>query len=324
MEEVCRRLREPALLFGGMQVICVGDFYQLSPVKNPEYGDSGDYAFESVVWQQLITHKKHLQEIVRQADQNLIKAINEAEKGTVSDESERLICDTANNKLTHPVHIYGENSMVYEHNFSEMEQSGKPLHYYQSKDWGRTKLFNKYTCPKTLVLCVGCPVIFNANVNKSVVNGTRGKVQKLEVDGPTVVLSNGSCVKVKQSVFTKFSKREGDIVATREQFPLLVGYAMTVNRCQGLTIPEVVIHCANMRFAGQVGVAMGRVKSLAGLQVLNFSKHRCPRHPACVENFFTQDGSVLRHDVACCRNVSEKLFDEPIKNYHLIVHYDYR
>ena len=51
--------------FGGMQIILTGDFRQLPPVPNINYGDSGDYAFASQVFKEAVTHQVILSEIHR-------------------------------------------------------------------------------------------------------------------------------------------------------------------------------------------------------------------------------------------------------------------
>lgn len=58
--------------FGGMQVIVIGDFYQLPPVPNPPYGDLGLPAYESPAWR-AISHTVVLREVMRQTENELIK-----------------------------------------------------------------------------------------------------------------------------------------------------------------------------------------------------------------------------------------------------------
>lgn len=84
---MCRHLREPGLFFGNLQVICVGDFYQLRPVPDDLHNDPGHYVFTSPVWQSTITHKITLTQVLRQGDAKLITAVDELARGVPGDET---------------------------------------------------------------------------------------------------------------------------------------------------------------------------------------------------------------------------------------------
>ena len=76
IERACR-VKCPNKLFGGLQVIFVGDFYQLSPVVNNLYGDNGNFCFQSPFFKKVFQHTVGLTKNNRQADEKLIKVITE-------------------------------------------------------------------------------------------------------------------------------------------------------------------------------------------------------------------------------------------------------
>ena len=201
------------------------------------------------------------------------------------------------------LHIYGQNALVHGHNISCLQDLHKEIITYTSIDSGHSKLFNAYTCPKYLELCEGAPVIITANIQHSpLFNGTKGIVTKVEEDGPTIRVK-GKSYKIKIKHFTFHSQKDNkDIESRILHHPLILGFACTVHQSQGLSLDSVTVHCVDMNHPGQVGVAVGRVKSLEGLDVKNFDKNKCPHHPAIM--FMAQPAKPVRDDCKCCANAS--------------------
>ena len=84
VNHLCQSVLRSTLPMGGMQVIVIGDFYQLAPVPNRWSKDVGEYAFMSSIWPHLIPHKIVLTNIQRQHDDTLITTINETARGCPS------------------------------------------------------------------------------------------------------------------------------------------------------------------------------------------------------------------------------------------------
>ncbi|OOZ35957.1 hypothetical protein BOW52_11020 [Solemya elarraichensis gill symbiont] len=87
VEIICRKVRNCSNIFGGIQVILVGDFYQLPPIANALTGDSGHYCFQLAWFNDCFPHQIQLSIIHRQSEKGLINCINELEKGELSDDS---------------------------------------------------------------------------------------------------------------------------------------------------------------------------------------------------------------------------------------------
>ena len=80
LDDVLQQVRECPLPFGGLQVILIGDFFQLPPTKNKENLDA-DYCFNSFTWQKLNLSTIYLKEVKRQSDKPYIDALNNIRTG---------------------------------------------------------------------------------------------------------------------------------------------------------------------------------------------------------------------------------------------------
>ena len=99
---------------------------------------------------------------------------------------------------------------------------------------------------------------------------------------------------------------ENKVVASRLQFPVLLAYALTVHRAQGMTFQSVLVDCAHMIRPGQIGVAVGRVTSKAGLTLKNYTKSLVKPQPKEVANFYDSLATTLslEEDMSCCQSFS--------------------
>lgn len=91
IEYLCRKVLNSDIIFGGIQVIAVGDFFQLPPVPDALKNDPGDFCFKSDMFKQLFRHKFILSEVIRQHQPDFIKAINEVSRGELSQDTFDLL-----------------------------------------------------------------------------------------------------------------------------------------------------------------------------------------------------------------------------------------
>ena len=122
------------------------------------------------------------------------------------------------------------------------------------------------------------------------------------------VLFDGSSqpTHLKRFEFTVFDGVKNKVVASRLQFPVLLAYALTVHRAQGMTFQSVLVDCAHMIRPGQIGVAVGRVTSKAGLTLKNYTKSLVKPQPKEVANFYDSLATTLslEEDMSCCQSFS--------------------
>jgi ATP-dependent DNA helicase PIF1 len=203
--EICS-IRNPDFLFGGMQVIVAGDFYQLPPVPNRLYNDNGEMCFESAIFKKVLKHKVTLEEIVRQRDTTLCNVIKEVSVGNVDDEVEsymqnlnRPLSDNTNE----PVMLFANNRLADVLNRKRITNHIGELYEFVAKDEGKKSLLEQFTAPKVLWLKIGAPVLLLRNLSQKLVNGLRGFVVKVEADGPVVYFKQiNITTKVKKMTFS--------------------------------------------------------------------------------------------------------------------------
>ncbi|KAK3106999.1 hypothetical protein FSP39_004649 [Pinctada imbricata] len=271
-----------------MQLVFCGDFYQLPPVKNRMYNDDGKFCFESELFDQVFPHRITLENVVRQSDSSFIKCVNEAAKGKLSESSvtlleslKRPLCKDDNDE---PIKLYATNEQVDNHNRLRILNKSGQLYEYKAIDRGESHYLKKVLAPPTLWLKDGCPVILVRNISSNLVNGLQGIVLSCKecpvVHFPTVDITT----KLEKQTFSVFSPVLKKNVAERTQVPLKLAYALTVHKAQGMTLQRAEIDCHSMFAPGQLGVAIGRVKSPAGLRVINFKREICLPQPPIIED----------------------------------------
>lgn len=190
VQYVCKNVRKSNKSFGGIQVILVSDFYQLSLVSNELYGNSGKHCFMLPWFNEFFPHKINLNIIHRQDEPNLIKCVNELEIGTPSDETVAF-----QNSLDRPleneddcVHLFAKKIDVDMIIYTKLQQIPGELKIYKSKDKGSEYYSNRFPVSKTLGLKIGFPVMITKNLNEHLVNGTRGTITNLNVKNVDVKL----------------------------------------------------------------------------------------------------------------------------------------
>jgi ATP-dependent DNA helicase PIF1 len=132
LDAVGRRVRkcstEP---FGGLQVVFVGDFYQLPPVSN----DKSPFAFQSPLWNQVVKETISLKTIYRQSDEVFQKVLGEARTGTLSQESIEILKGRMNlpwkKELIRPTLLFTRNADVGEINHSHFAKLGGEAKVYK-------------------------------------------------------------------------------------------------------------------------------------------------------------------------------------------------
>ena len=153
---------------------------------------------------------------------------------------------------------------------------------------------------KVMVIC---------NLNNGLVNGLTGTVIHMDDENICVRIdeddkmdhSLGGCVFNLKRIEFILHDENNQKVGNRWQFPLKLGYAITVDKAQGCTLEYLVIDCSNFWRCGQLGVTIGRAIAKYGLQILYFNIYSTTfKHPKKVQDFHAQLGKPLKADRSCC------------------------
>ena len=143
---MCRKVKGNSRVFGGIQVIVCGDFYQLSPVANPAYKDSGSFCFESEIWKQTFQHHIIFEYVIRQSESIFIQAVRETAVGSVSNESDHFL-KTLNHDLpenSNPTNLLSRNVDAGIFNQRQLDKlTGTVTTYTATINTGRHKYLDK-------------------------------------------------------------------------------------------------------------------------------------------------------------------------------------
>ena len=172
---------------------------------------------------------------------------------------------------------------------------------FESRDTGHAQCLEN-TVHKIINLKKGCNVMLTYNLNAQLKNGSQGKFVGVENDCLIVNFAQVGNVAISKRTWYKYDKN-GTVNASRTQFPIVSGYAITVHKAQGLTLPNVVIHCSQEFVSGQTYVALSRATNESSLQVLG-SQRRFLLPPPSELNYLVTKESVVPHsDHTCCKKI---------------------
>ena len=111
------------------------------------------------------------------------------------------------------------------------------------------------------------------NLSDELKNGSMGTFKKA-VDGKLLVkFERIGTIAIERDTWVR-RNRQGEKIGSVTQFPVILAYAVTCHKSQGLELPGVVLHCSKEFVPGLIYVAMSRVKSQDTLQVLDFNPNR--------------------------------------------------
>jgi len=277
-DEICRFHKRKSIPFGGIQMIFVGDFYQLCPIrqKTDKAGDP-EYVFETKLWKELNPHVAVLTQVMRQNDVDFVEALNDLRLGLFSPRVVKMVQQCALNKRQkgkHYVRLFALNSQKNYANETQLAKLTSEEKVYTSVDIGNELYLKDCRAEKKINLKIGCPVMLLWNLPEhGLCNGSVGIVEEYDSTGlPVVQFDDGPKIPITQQTWTVSEKnRHGiHILASRTQVPLAVAYSISIHKSQGLTISHLVVDCTGIFTTGQLYVALSRASTMEGLIIKNF------------------------------------------------------
>ena len=141
LEEIGRKTKKNDRPFGGIQVVCLGDFFQLPPVGDYNDPETSAFCFESPVWRRVFSRENHIEltTIYRQLDPTYQRILNEVRIGKLSEESNLelqkrvgLTYDPANHGGVNPMKIFATKNQVNLVNQSQYAKIQEKEHIYHT------------------------------------------------------------------------------------------------------------------------------------------------------------------------------------------------
>lgn len=280
------------LPFGGVQMVFVGDLYQLPPIVT--YQDAAlfqelyesPYFFSSHAFSSIPFVNIELTSIFRQKDPKFISLLNKIRNANVTSQdlepiNEKIVVKDFEKIRKTYVTLATTNSVVNGINDSELAKIDSPLFTYTANVENNFPTEDRLLpVDLELKLKKGARVIFVKNDKaRRWVNGTSGVIEGLEKDTITVKLDEEGFHKIVtiektewENVKYEYDQEKGEvtpfILGKLIQYPLKLAWAITIHKSQGMTFDKVNIDFSSSPFThGQTYVALSRCRTLEGIVV---------------------------------------------------------
>jgi ATP-dependent exoDNAse (exonuclease V) alpha subunit len=282
----------PHEAFGGVQMIFIGDLYQLPPVVTRDEQTlfqrqyPSPYFFSAHVMQDVEIKTIELQKVHRQKESEFVELLEKLRTNTLGTDDIQT-WNTRHDPYFDPrdepgfIHLTTTNKMAKQRNDHELRQlSGKEV---KLKAYSMGELPDR-RMPSEAEISVkeGARIMFTTNdPEKRWVNGTLGTIQRIRKTGlskyPTleVELEDGEEVEVKQHKWEIFEYEHSDggveesVIGSYTQYPITLAWAVTIHKGQGKTFDKVLVDVGWGAFAhGQMYVALSRCTTFKGLVLL--------------------------------------------------------
>ena len=287
IDQVLRKYKNRNKVFGGAQVLMIGDLQQLSPVVKPNEWSllkehyKTAYFFSSKAFQESNTIGIELKKIYRQDNEDFIKILNEIRNDSLSIKSAEILNSRYNPKFTPKnnegyITLTTHNNRANAINLTEIEKLKNKSFFFKAEVIGK---FNEKTYPNSenLELKKGAQVMFiknDSSPEKRYFNGKIGKITlidndtiyvKCKGDDEEIETKKEIWENIKYTIDEKSKEIKEEVVGSFSQIPLRLAWAITIHKSQGLTFEKAIIDAEASFAHGQTYVALSRCVSLDGV-----------------------------------------------------------
>lgn len=347
LEEVLRKLRcgmrvEGTPKFGGVQIIFVGDFLQLSPIES-------SFCFESPLWKNMHFKNFKLKYPFRFIDKDFFNLLTRIRIGKQTPKDIKLLESRVDayktylkNKDQHlikPTVLHSIRKDVKIENLCELDKLNELEYKYKANDlYYKKSRFNQNVDEVDFVLCdyvsagekefyqsllngvieeelifkKGAQVILLKNLSENLCNGSKGIIDECFEDRISVIFINVNDVNgyKKMIKFVEFEFEDDKYIVSRLQIPLTLAYASTVHRSQGMSLDSAIVSLDTVFTASQAYVALSRVRSLKGLYLTGVNPKKIYPNPEGLEfenSLIFEGDNVINEKSECpiCKDENE-------------------
>lgn len=283
---VLRHIRRSTLAFGGIQILMIGDLYQLSPIVKDEVEHllnqyyASPYFFSAKVWNDINYIPIALSKVYRQQQGDFLNILNAIRNGNCSNEmlsqlNEKMI-DKDDWKDDDAIILTTHNYKADQINQQQLSEITEPLFTFSAEVKGSYGQ-SSYPIELDLVLKKGAQVMFIKNDSENqYFNGLIGKVTNV-LDNTIEVKTKDNTIEVSKAKWTNINYKlnentnqiDEEEVGSFIHYPLKLAWAVTVHKSQGLTFDNLIVDLESSFAAGQVYVALSRCTRLEGLRLLS-------------------------------------------------------
>lgn len=301
INEVCKLLRKSERPFGGLQVVLVGDLFQLPPVNRT--GAPPDFVHLSAAWHELQPKICYLTEQHRQQQDGLLDLLEAMRRGELQDFHEEFIKTCLSQRPVNGqavTRLYAHNVDIDTVNDRHLKALPHDVYEFEMETKGNAtkveQLQRSVLAPEMLELKIGAEVMFVANNPSSgFVNGSRGQIVDFDDDQPVVRLHNSSR-RITVEPHSWKLEEDGRITAEVSQLPLRLAWAITIHKSQGMSLDAAEIDLSKSFTPGMGYVALSRVRSGEGLYLSGINAMALKLHPAIYD--LDRNLKQLSHELA--------------------------
>lgn len=289
VDVICREVkRKPMQAFGGIQVVFVGDFFQLPPViKKNTKEENPTFAYYSKSWRDANVVVCYLHEQFRQDDRDYLEILSAIRKNNYGTQHELNLRDRIGDHdlvSENITRLFSHNQNVDELNNKRLKEIDGEIKIFEMEAFGKESLREslKRGClsPERLELKVGAVVMCTKNNSiAGYVNGTLGVVERFAkgTGFPVIKTLSGKTIEISTDEWAV--EENGKIKARIVQVPLRLAWAITIHKSQGMSMDAAVMDLSEVFEYGQGYVALSRVRRLSGLYLKGYNEKALQVHP---------------------------------------------
>ena len=287
IDSILRSVRKNNTPFGGVQLLLIGDLYQLPPVTKREdwtflsKAYASPYFFESFVIRRHPLLQVELTTVFRQTEPEFINILNDIRNNQISESSLAVLNKrydplfSASNDLN-PIIITSHNAEANAINKEKLDELHGEEHLFEGEVSGEFRDLG-LQAEQSLKLKEGAQVMFIKNdsgENRKFYNGKIGQVKSITFGNIYIAFPGEEDLLLEKSAWQSFEyKTDPEQVIVQQQvgeflqYPIKLAWAVTIHKSQGLTFDSAIIDAGKSFVAGQVYVALSRVRTLEGLNL---------------------------------------------------------
>ncbi|RZM24000.1 MAG: helicase, partial [Pedobacter sp.] len=286
IDRALKHVKGSALPFGGVQVLMIGDLYQLSPIFHDAWHVlknyyASPYFFDSQILKKIALVTFELEHVYRQSDPVFLNILNDIRENKLSAELLKTLNENYDPTLSTSwkdeyVTLTTHNNLVTDINHECLEKLPGEFYNFKSVITGDFPR-DAFPVDEVLQLKIGAQVMFMKNDSSGKKQYYNGKAAKITAivndiiyvhcidDGMDLEVSPEIWQNIKYSLNTEDNKIKEQNTGSFQQYPFKLAWAITVHKSQGLTFDKAIVDISAAFTHGQAYVALSRCRSLDGL-----------------------------------------------------------